>query len=203
MTYRVGLTGGIGCGKTTVAQMFADLGVPLIDTDAISHALTQPGSAGFREIAQQFDSGFFLADGTLDRAQLRTRIFSDSDAKLKLEAILHPLIYAQVENILRQCHAPYAMIIVPLLFETKNYLPLIQRRLVVDCSEPTQIARTAARSHLSEQAVRAIMAHQLARQARLQLADDVICNEGVESEALRAQVAALHLDYLTRAQVCL
>ena len=198
MMYCIGLTGGIGCGKTTVAQGFADLGAAIIDTDTISHALTQPGAAGFLEIARQFGAGFFLPDGTLDRVKLRTQIFSDPAAKSKLEAILHPLIYAQAVNALHACHAPYAIIVVPLLFETGNYLPLIQRRLVVDCSEATQVARTTARSPLSEQAVHAIMAQQLPRQERLQQADDVIHNEhGLE--ALRAQVAALHLNYLARA----
>ena len=197
MVYCIGLTGGIGCGKTAVAQCFADLGVTIIDTDTISHALTQPGAAGFPEIAREFGAGFFLPDGNLDRAKLRTQIFSDAAAKSKLEAILHPLIYTQVVNALRACHAPYAIIVVPLLFETRNYLPLIQRRLVVDCSEATQVARTTARSQLSEQAVHAIMAQQLPRQERLRQADDVIRNEqGLE--ALRAQVAALHLDYLAR-----
>jgi dephospho-CoA kinase len=200
MTYRVGLTGGIGCGKSTVGKMFANLGVTLIDTDTISHALTQPGAIGLREIRRQFDSEFFLADGTLDRAKLRTKIFSDAAAKLKLEAILHPLIYAEVENILCQPHAHYVIIVVPLLFETKNYLPLIQRRLVVDCCEATQIARSMARSQLPEQAVRAIMDKQLVREERLQQADDVICNEDEALDTLHAQVLALHLDYLARAR---
>ena len=198
MIYCVGLTGGIGCGKTTVAQLFADHGVAIIDTDVIAHALTQPGTAGLHEIARQFGAGFFLPDGTLDRAKLRTRIFSDPAAKSKLEAILHPLIYTQAVNALHTCHTPYAIIVVPLLFETGNYLPLIQRRLVVDCSEATQVTRATARSQLSEQAVRAIMAQQLPRQERLQQADDVIRNEH-ELEALRVQVAALHQAYLARA----
>ena len=198
MVYCVGLTGGIGCGKTTVAQCFADLGAAIIDTDTISHALTQPGAAGFREIARQFGAEFFLPDGALNRVKLRTQIFSDTAAKSKLERILHPLIYAQAINALHACHAPYAMIVVPLLFETGNYLPLIQRRLIVDCSEATQVARTTARSPLSEQVIQAIMAQQLPRQERLRQADDVIHNEhGVD--ALRAQVAVLHLDYLARA----
>ena len=198
MVYCVGLTGGIGCGKTTVAQLFADHGVAIIDTDVISHALTQPGAVGFREIARQFGAGFFLPDGTLDRAKLRTRIFSDPAAKSKLETILHPLIYTHVANALHTCRTPYAIIVVPLLLETGHYLPLIQCRLVVDCAEATQIARVTARSQLSEQAVRAIMAQQLPRQERLQQADDVIRNEH-ELEALRVQVAALHQAYLARA----
>ena len=198
MVYCVGLTGGIGCGKTTVAQLFSDHGVAIIDTDVIAHALTQPGTAGLHEIARQFGAGFFLPNGTLDRAKLRTQIFSDPAAKSKLEAILHPLIYAQVLSTLNACHAPYAIIVVPLLFETRNYLPLIQRSLVVDCSEADQVTRTTARSPLSAQAVQAIMAQQLPRRERLQQADEAIRNEH-ELEALRAQVAALHLAYLARA----
>lgn len=198
MVYCVGLTGGIGCGKTAVAQLFADLGVAIIDTDVISHALTQPGAAGFNEIARQFPECIF-PDNHLDRAKLRAQIFGDTSAKSKLEAILHPLIYAQVLNALHACHAPYAIIVVPLLFETGSYLPLIQRRLVVDCTEAEQIARSTMRSGLSKREVRAIMAHQFPRQTRLRQADDIIHNvHGLD--ALREQVVALHACYLAQAQ---
>ena len=127
MAFCIGLTGGIGCGKSTVAQLFAELGVTIIDTDAVSHALSQPGSAGFDAIIQRFGSGFRQADGTLDRAKLRTLVFSDADAKQALESILHPMIYAKVLEAISLCPAPYVIIVVPLLFETAQYQALIQR----------------------------------------------------------------------------
>lgn len=198
MTFCIGLTGGIGCGKSTVAHLFAESGAAIIDTDAISHTLTQSGAPGFLAIMQHFGPRYQQADGTLDRGKLRTLIFSDADAKQKLESILHPLIYAEVLAAIQACTAPYAVIVVPLLFETGNYLPLVQRTLVVDCAESTQIARTKARSGLSETDTRAITAHQLDRTARIAHADDVIHNEN-GLNALRQQVAALHARYFALA----
>jgi dephospho-CoA kinase len=188
------LTGGIGCGKSTVGQLFADLGAAVIDTDAISHALTQPDAAGFTEIVRQFGADFVLPRGGLDRAKLRALVFSDTAAKARLEAILHPLILAQVRTELHLCRAPYALIVVPLLFESGHYLPLVQRTLVVDCDETSQVQRSMARSRLSETEVRAIMAHQLPRNARLKQADDIIRNES-DLQALRSAVATLHERY--------
>ena len=196
MPYCIGLTGGIGCGKSTVAQLFAELGAAVIDTDAISHALTQTGAAGFAEIVRQFGADFVLPQGDLDRAKLRALVFSDAAAKAKLEAILHPMILAQVRAELSACRAPYALIVVPLLFETGHYLPLVQRKLVVDCDETSQVQRTMARSQLSEDAVRAIMAQQLPRQARLAQADDIIRNES-DLATLHSAVAILHERYAT------
>ncbi|MEK6663828.1 MAG: dephospho-CoA kinase [Pseudomonadota bacterium] len=194
----IGLTGGIGCGKSTVAQLFAEWGAAIIDTDAVSHVLTQPGAVGFKAIIDRFGPSFLQPDGTLDRGQLRTLIFSDTAAKQTLESILHPLIYAEVLAAIHACQAPYAVIVVPLLFETGNYLPLIQRSLVVDCAEASQITRTTTRSKLAETTVRAIMAQQLVRKARLARADDIIRNEN-GLDTLRAQVAALHAQYLSLA----
>ena len=199
MVFCIGLTGGIGCGKSTVAQLFAELGVTIIDTDAVSHALSQPGSAGFDAIIQRFGSGFRQADGTLDRAKLRTLVFSDADAKRALESILHPMIYAKVLEAISLCPAHYVIIVVPLLFETAQYQALIQRSVVVDCPEESQIIRTVKRSGLAESDVRIIMAHQLPRAARLTRADDIIRNEN-DLGALRTQVAALHVEYLSLAQ---
>lgn len=199
MVYCVGLTGGIGCGKSTVAQAFADLGAAVIDTDAISHALTQPGASAYQAIVAQFGPSFVLPQSALDRAKLRTLIFSDHAAKTKLESILHPLIHAQVLSMLDHCRAPYALLVVPLLFETRQYLALVQRTLVVDCAETSQIARTMARSQLSENEVRTIMAHQLSRAQRLQQAEDVIQNES-NFETLQLSVAALHQQYRAFAQ---
>ncbi len=199
MVYCVGLTGGMACGKTTVARYFAELGAAVIDTDTISHALTQPGAQGFEEIVRQFGPGILLPDGRLDRAQLRAQVFSDTRIKSKLEAILHPLIHEQALAALHACRAPYAILVVPLLFETGHYLPLIRRRLVVDCTETEQIARGTARSGLSESEVRAIMANQLPRDARLKQADDIIHNTQ-DRDALRDQIAALHARYLAQAR---
>lgn len=198
MVYCIGLTGGIGCGKSTVAHLFAEQGAAIIDTDVFSHALTQPSAAGFNAIIQHFGPCYQQTDGTLDRGKLRTLIFSDAAAKQALESILHPLIYAEVITAIHTCKAPYAVIVVPLLFETENYLPLVQRSVVVDCAEASQIARTTDRSGLSETAVRTIMAHQLSRAARQARADDIISNEN-GLEALRPKVLALHARYLSLA----
>ena len=198
MPYCVGLTGGIGCGKSTVAQMFEALGATIIDTDSISHDLTQPNAPGLQQIAQQFGPEFVSSEGVLDRAKLRALIFSNRAQKTKLESILHPLIEAQVRNELLHCQGSYALIVVPLLFETGHYLPLLQRKLVVDCDELSQITRTAARSHLPEAEIRTIMEHQLSRQDRLTLADDILCNEA-DLGSLHAAIAVLHHQYLALA----
>ena len=196
MVYCVGLTGGIGCGKSTVAQMFEALGATIIDTDAISHSLTQPNAPSLKQIARQFGTAFISSEGELDRAKLRALIFSNPVQKTKLESILHPLIETQVRNELRHCQGSYALIVVPLLFETSHYLPLIQRKLVVDCDERSQITRTAARSHLPEAEIRTIMAQQLSRQDRLKLADDILRNEA-NLDSLRDAVEVLHQQYMT------
>ncbi len=196
MVYCVGLTGGIGCGKSTVAQMFEALGATIIDTDAISHTLTQPNAPSLKQIARQFGPAFISSEGELDRAKLRALIFSNPVQKTKLESILHPLIETQVRNELRHCQGSYALIVVPLLFETSHYLPLIQRKLVVDCDERSQITRTAARSHLPETEIRTIMAQQLSRQDRLKLADDILRNEA-NLDSLRDAVEVLHQQYMT------
>lgn len=198
MVFCVGLTGGIGCGKSTVARLFAEHGAAVIDTDAISHALTQANAVGFQAILKRFGTAYLQADGSLDRAKLRTLIFSDANAKQALESILHPLIYTEVRAALSRCTAPYALIVVPLLFETGNYLPLVQRRLVVDCTEAKQISRTAARSGFPEATVRLIMSQQISRAERLARADDIINNNN-DLDVLPAQVTALHKQYLSLA----
>ena len=190
----IGLTGGIGCGKSTVARLFSELGALLVDTDAISHALTHPGTVGFDAIIQRFGPSFRQADGSLDRGKLRTLIFTDAVSKQGLEAILHPLIYTKVLEGIANCDASYIVIVVPLLFETSHYLPLIQRSVLVDCPEESQVERTVKRSGWAENEVRAIMAHQLSRAARLARADDIINNENGE-DALRPQVVTLHAKY--------
>lgn len=196
MTIRVGLTGGIGCGKSTVAAMFREFGACVIDSDAISHQLTQPSGAAIEALRAAFGDSYIDASGALDRVRMRHLAFSDTAARQRLEGILHPLIRAQMlEHIRTAGTAPYFLLVVPLLFETPAYHELVQRTLVVDCTEATQIVRTMQRSGMSEQEVRAIIAQQIARTERLRLADDIIGNDA-GMDALRPQVARLHLCYL-------
>lgn len=193
----VGLTGGIGSGKSTVADLFAELGAAVIDTDAIAHQLTASGGAVLREIHAQFGNAVMQADGTLNRAALRRRIFSDAAARRQLEAILHPRIKQQVEQALATVTAPYALIVIPLLVETGGYREMLNRVLVVDCPEEMQVARVMARSGLSRDELSAILAVQASRDRRLAAADDVVVNTA-SIEALRDQVTALHRHYLAR-----
>ncbi len=191
----IGLTGGIGSGKSTVATLFGELGVPVIDSDVISHELTQTGGGAIAEIRAAFGPEFLDENGALNRGKMRELVFSTPDAKQRLESILHPKIRAQMlAEVLTTGPAPYVLLVIPLLFEAPNYRELVQRTLVVDCPETTQIARTMSRSGLDEQAVRTIMARQLAREQRLGLADDVIHNDGTLDQ-LRPQVARLHQLY--------
>ncbi|MDA8129783.1 MAG: dephospho-CoA kinase [Betaproteobacteria bacterium] len=191
----VGLTGGIGSGKSTVADLFAALGVPVIDTDVIARELTAPGGSALNAIRAAFGEAVMQADGALDRAALRRRIFADPGERQRLEAILHPRIEANVRQALASLTAPYALVVIPLLVETGGYRDVIDRVLVVDCPEDLQIARVMARSRLARAEAEAIVAAQASRPARLAAADDVIVNTAAP-EALRSQVAALHLRYL-------
>ena len=200
MVYCVGMTGGIGCGKTTVARFFAELGAGVVDTDNISRQLTAANGAAMPAIRATFGADFVDASGALVRAKMRQLIFTDPAEKARLEAILHPLIRTQVEAALAQVRAPYALLVVPLLLETRQYLPLVQRVLVVDCPEADQIARTMARSQLSKAEVQSIMCNQLTRSERVRQADDLLVNGGA-LETLHSAVQKLHLDYLVRASV--
>ncbi len=198
MSYRVGLSGGIGSGKSTVAALFAELGVPIIDSDAIAHALTQPGGFAISLILKVFGEEYVTAEGALDRARMRELVFATPRAKQELEAILHPLILSRMLEAAEAAgDAPYEILVVPLLFESAGFRGVVDRALVVDCAEETQIARAMARSGLSREAVLAIMAGQLARSERLKRADDVIENDGT-LEQLRPKVADLHRFYLDR-----
>lgn len=173
----VGLTGGIGSGKSEAARIFATLGVPVVDVDVISHRLTEKGSPILTVITEKFGADYFKADGTLDRAKLREKIFSDDSARLTLESILHPAIYAQaLLELDKHADAPYQILAVPLLFESERYKALISSSLVIDCDEALQVSRVMQRSKMTESEVRAIMAKQMSREARLALADDVIDN---------------------------
>ena len=195
MPFCVGLTGGIGSGKSSAARLFQGLGAGVVDVDDISHALTRPGGAAIPEIVRQFGGDFVVADGSLDRARMRELVFKDPQAKGRLEAILHPLIGRQARDQVTQADQPYVLLVVPLLLEKNAYQNLVQRVAVVDCSERTQIERTMRRSGITESAVRAIMAAQLSRADRLARADDILHNDGDEDD-LRAQVARLHARYL-------
>ncbi len=196
--FAVGLTGGIGSGKSTVAELFAERGVPVIDTDVIARELTTPDNEALMAIKDAFVDAVMREDGSLDRAQLRRRVFADSAARRTLEAILHPRIRQAVVQALAGVHAPYALIVVPLLVETGAYAEILDRVLVVDCPEDMQIARVMARNDLTRAEVEAILAAQAGRAVRLAAADDVIDNAG-SSEKLRDRVHALHAQYMTQA----
>jgi dephospho-CoA kinase len=195
----VGVTGGIGSGKSTEAGLFEALGAAVVDTDAIAHELTRPGEAALAAIRARFGDDMITAEGALDRARIRALAFSDAAAKRDLEAILHPRIRAEAARRVAQAQAPYVLLLVPLLAETGGYPQLVSRVLVVDCDERLQVERTRRRSGLAEEEVRAIMAGQATRAGRLALADDVIDNNG-PAEALEEQVRRLHARYLALAQ---
>lgn len=193
MNYLVGLTGGIGSGKSTVAAMLAAHGARIVDTDLISRELTQPGGAAIPAICDAFGAHLVDAEGALDRHKMRELVFNDASEKKRLEAILHPLIYARTrQQAGAPTTAPYTVIVVPLLFESGRYAGWLNRVVAVDCPEDVQIARTMQRSDLTEAGVRAIMAQQLGRAERLRLADEVIRNDG-SLEELKNQVDAMHL----------
>jgi dephospho-CoA kinase len=199
MTFCVGLTGGIGSGKSTAAQMFGSLGAAVVDTDEISRALTAAGGPAMPAVRAQFGPEYVAADGSLDRDRMRRLVFADSAAKKRLEAILHPMIRAESRARLAAASAPYVVLVVPLLLETGAYRDLIDRVLAVDSSEGQQVERAARRSGLSADDVRAIMAAQLSRAERRARADDVLSNDG-SIESLRCQVADLHARYLALAR---
>jgi dephospho-CoA kinase len=191
----VGLTGGIGSGKTTVANRFAELGVALIDADLIAHELTGPEGAAMPAIAQAFGPGVVASDGRLDRAAMRTQAFADPGARKRLEAILHPMIRTESERQLAAAASPYAILVVPLLVEGGRPRERAQRVLVVDCRPETQIERVMRRNGLPREQVLAILAAQASREQRLAAADDVIDNDG-PPEGLAERVRALHERYL-------
>jgi len=203
MALVIALTGGIGSGKTSVADALAEMGAAVVDTDAIAHELTARGKAGAREIARVFGNDYLNSDGALDRPRMRDLVFKDTEAKHKLEAILHPMIRTEVRARIQAAaakgDAPYTVIVVPLLIETGAYRDLSQRILVVDCDEAQQVKRVMQRSGLTADAVRAIMAQQATREERLRHADDIVRNDG-DIAALHAAVEALHQRYMALAR---
>lgn len=186
----VGLTGGIGSGKSAVADRLAAQGAVVVDTDAISRELTAAGGAAMEPLARAFGPAAIAGDGGLDRAAMRRRVFADAGERRRLEAILHPLIREESARRLAGAKGPYAVLVVPLFFESGAWAGRVGRVVVVDCPEDLQVSRTVARSGLSEPEVRAIMATQWPRWRRLQAADAVIWNGG-SLEALRDQCDAL------------
>lgn len=191
----VGLTGGIGSGKSRVADLFVELGAGLVDTDAIAHELTGPGGAAMPQLIAAFGREVADARGALDRAAMRQRVFAKPEERQRLESILHPLIRRLADERCRSASAPYVILAVPLLIESGGYRQRCNRILVVDCPEELQIARVMARNGLTADEVRAIIAAQATRQQRLAAADDIIANDS-DMATLERQVMAMHEKYL-------
>ena len=196
--FSLGLTGGIGSGKTTVANMFGELGATLIDTDLIAHQLTVAGGLAIPAIRAQFGDAAIAADGSMDRAAIRELVFADQEQKQKLEATLHPLIRKETERAALESIGDYRIFVVPLLVESGNWKNRVNRILVVDCDEETQVLRVMSRNNMERAQVEAIMRSQASRQQRLAAADDVIVNDG-DLEKIRAEVLRLHQTYLALA----
>jgi dephospho-CoA kinase len=197
--FSIGLTGGIGSGKSTVADMFAARGAAVIDTDVIAHQITAEHGAAMTAIRTQFGAEYVLPNGAMDRKKMRELVFSDPAAKINLENIVHPLIRAATETAAVRAQGSYLMFVVPLLIESGTWKQRVSRVLVVDCPEELQILRVRKRSALDEAQVRAIMSAQVPRATRLAAADDVLLNDG-EASALEPSVDHLHAMYTSLAQ---
>ena len=192
----VGLTGGIGSGKSTVSDLFSNLGVPIIDTDLISHRLLEPDQSGYEKVVAHFGDKLLGKDQQIDRRQLRRVVFNDETEKHWLEATLHPIIYRQTQQQIEQLKATaYVIVVIPLLFET-DFRALLDRILVIDCCPETQIKRLTARDHIDLNLARLMLAQQWSNEARLERADDVIHNGSDLDIDLDQQVAKLHHKYL-------
>jgi dephospho-CoA kinase len=196
--FRVGLTGGIASGKSTVARLFEALGIPVIDTDVLAREVVAPGEPLLAQIAARFGAGVMAADGSLDRKALRTIVFADPAARADLEQLTHPAIRARLEALSEVLGGPYQLLVIPLLVETGGRTP-VDRVLVVDCSEALQIRRLQARDGATLEQAHQILAVQAKREARLAMANDVIVNEG-DLGAVRDRVASLHATYLKLAR---
>ena len=190
----VGLTGGIGSGKTTVANGFGKLGIPLIDADLIARELVEPGQAALEEICAVFGPGCLSADGRLDRTRIQQQIFADKALRLRLEAILHPEIRKRIKALIADIRTSYCIVVIPLLLETGQD-DLVDRILVIDAPEEEQIKRVAARDKLSHNAIIRVMHTQADRETRLASADDIIVNNS-DLETLTSQIQSLHHRYL-------
>ncbi|CAB3916303.1 dephospho-CoA kinase [Achromobacter deleyi] len=199
--FNIGLTGGIGSGKSRVADMLGEWGASVVDTDEIARALTAAGGAAMPAIEREFGPGALTADGALNRDWMRERAFADPQVRLRLEALLHPVIGQETERQAAAAQGPYLVFVVPLLVESiDRWRSRVDRICVVDCDPETQVARVRSRSGLTDSAIRRIMAAQAARASRLAVADDVINNDGATSpEQLRAQAKTLHDRWLVLA----
>lgn len=191
---KVGLTGGIGSGKTAATEQFQQLGITVVDADVVAREVVVPGSPALAQIAEHFGTQILDASGTLDRAQLRQIIFSNPSEKFWLEALLHPLIRTEILHQLGRAQSPYAILVSPLLFETGQH-QLVDRTLLIDAPESLQVARASARDNNSVQSIRNIMANQMPRVQKLAMADDVICNDR-DLAALQANVVTQHQKYM-------
>jgi dephospho-CoA kinase len=196
--FSVGLTGGIGCGKTTVADLFAARGASVIDTDQIAHSLTAPHGAAMPALVEEFGAEYATLDGALDRAKMRALVFADPGARARLEAILHPRIREATAAAALLATGPYVIFVVPLLIESGTWRERVTRVLAIDCPEEVQVARVMARNQLPESQVRAIMAAQVTRAQRRLAADDILINDD-GMDALLPQVERLHAFYLDEA----
>lgn len=201
MRYTVGLTGGIGSGKSTVADLFADKGIAIVDSDVAAHRLTAPGGAAIDAIRTAFGPTYITTEGALDRARMREHVFADAAERKRLEAILHPRIRALCDEERERATSPYVMLVIPLLFESGGRAGTLDRTLVVACDEAVQIQRVMRRSGLTVDAVKAIIATQMPAGERLSRADDVIDNSG-DAAGLVEPVERLHAMYLKAAAHC-
>jgi len=191
----VGLTGGIGSGKTAVSDLFQDLGITIVDADLASRVVVEKGREELNKIAEHFGEDILTSDGELDRAKLREVIFNSEEEKLWLESLLHPAIASQIQKELDSSRSPYTILVSPLLLETnqKNYCSTV---LVIDVPVETQIERTSKRDNVSEEQIKSIIASQIDRDSRLEQADEVILNDG-SIESLESKVQELHKKFLS------
>jgi len=197
--YIIGLTGGIGSGKTTVTNILATYGIDIIDADIIARNVVQKGSTALHSISEHFGANFIQSDGTLDRALLRQKIFSDDNEKIWLNNLLHPLIREEITTKVKQSNSPYCIIVAPLLIEN-NLTSLVNRVLVIDVKESTQLSRTTARDSNSINQVKAIMNSQVSRKIRQSHADDLLNNDDCTLDSLKQTVKQLHQNYLLLAE---
>ncbi len=196
--FSVGLTGGVGSGKSTVAAMLGDCGAGIVDADALSHQLTQAGGGAIAALRGSFGPQAIAADGSLDRTYMRTLAFSEPAVRVQLESLLHPLIRTEMRTRAAEMitvGSPYIVFVVPLLVESDNWRSATRRVLLVDCSEATQLTRVRSRSGISETVARGIMGAQASRQRRLAIADDVLMNEAPLTD-IRPRVELLHRTYM-------
>lgn len=196
----IGLTGGIGCGKTSISNHFQSLGVKIVDADIIARQVVAPGMPALNAIAEYFGKEYLLDNGQLNRSLLRSRVFTNTDDKQWLNELLHPLIRAEIISQTHTADSPYCLLVAPLLIEN-NLLPLVNRVLVVDVSEATQLTRTLQRDTSSAEEIKAIIASQTTRENRLKIADDVINNDKPGLTAVQAMVVSLDKKYLALTKI--